>query len=52
MTPDHTPRNDSEVMASVDESPPRTAFVIADISTEEAWISVRQEDAVVLENWR
>lgn len=51
MTPDPTPRENSEVMASVDESAPRPAFVIADISTEEAWLSVRQSDAAVLEEW-
>lgn len=41
----------AEVMASVDESRAGPEFVIADISTEEAWLSVRQTDAPVLEEW-
>lgn len=51
MTRDPTPRDDSQVMASVDESTSRPSLVIADISTEEAWLSVRQSDAAVLEEW-
>ena len=51
MTRDPTPRDDSQVMASVDESASRPSLVIADISTEEAWLSVRQSDAAVLEEW-
>lgn len=51
MTSDPTPRDESEVMASVDETAPLPSFVIADISTEEAWLSVRQADAAVLDEW-
>ncbi|WP_449405260.1 DUF7556 family protein [Halorarum salinum] len=37
-------------MASVDED--SSEFVIADITREDAWISVESGDAPVLENWR
>lgn len=42
-------RTESEVMASVDES--SSEFVIADIAREDAWLSVRERDAPVLEKW-
>lgn len=42
---------DAEVMASVDASDRRPEFVIADISREDAWVSVREADAPILEEW-
>ncbi|WP_435126240.1 DUF7556 family protein [Halobaculum sp. D14] len=38
-----------EVMASVDES--TAEFVIADIEHDDAWLSIGERDAPVLENW-
>ncbi|WP_313692563.1 DUF7556 family protein [Halorarum halobium] len=46
MTP---ARTESEVMASVDED--SSEFVIADIAREDAWLSVGERDAPVLEQW-
>ena len=43
-------RTESEVMAAVDEG--SSAFVIADIAREDAWLSVGEGDARVLEQWR
>ncbi|QLG28450.1 hypothetical protein HUG10_13225 [Halorarum halophilum] len=42
-------RTESEVMASVDEN--SSEFVIADIAREDAWLSVEERDAPVLEQW-
>lgn len=41
-----------EVMASVDSSARYPEFVIADISREDAWLSIEEADAPVLEEWR
>ncbi len=43
------PSND--VMASIDSSSSRPALVIADVSREDAWVSVDETDATVLEEW-
>lgn len=40
-----------EVMASVEESTSRSEFVIADISRDDAWISVAETDAPTLTDW-
>ncbi|MDB9235078.1 DUF7556 family protein [Halorubrum ezzemoulense] len=40
-----------DVMASVDSSASRPEFVIADVSREDAWVSVDETDATVLEEW-
>ena len=40
-----------EVMASVDESTSETRFIIADISRDDAFLSVALEDALALCNW-
>lgn len=37
------------VMASIDEG--TSEFVIADIASDDAWLSVRSGDAPILENW-
>ncbi|MFD1570589.1 DUF7556 family protein [Halorubrum laminariae] len=40
-----------DIMASVDSSASRPEFVIADVSRENAWVSVDESDATVLEEW-
>ncbi|MUW15714.1 hypothetical protein GJ633_14590 [Halorubrum sp. CBA1125] len=40
-----------DVMASIDSSSSRPEFVIADVSRENAWVSVDETDATVLEEW-
>ena len=40
-----------DVMASIDSSASRAEFVIADVSRENAWVSVDETDATVLEEW-
>jgi len=44
-------RLDSEVMAAVEEGP-RDEFVLADISTDDAYMTVPLEDAASLPAWR
>jgi hypothetical protein len=53
MTQDHTPVGESEpeVMAAVDDAASRPSYVIADISRDGAWLSVRETDALVLNEW-
>ncbi|WP_162833833.1 DUF7556 family protein [Haladaptatus cibarius] len=57
MTPDTAAvsvsvADDSEVMASVDDDGNTKRLVIADISCEGAWISMRVEDTTSLPDWR
>jgi len=40
-----------DVMASIDSSASRPALVIADVSREDAWVSVDESDATVLKEW-
>ena len=42
----------SDVMASVDEGTGTTEFVIADVSRDDAWVSIRLRDAPGLDDWR
>jgi hypothetical protein len=42
----------AEVMASVDPGPGGSRFVIADISADDAWLSVGARDAPTLPEWR
>jgi hypothetical protein len=54
MTPNATANvgaSSAEVMASVDSSPSGSEFIIADISRDEAWVSMRVEDAPSLRDW-
>ncbi len=54
MTQDHTPVSETsmgEVMAAVDASSSRPSYVIADVTRDEAWLSVSQTDAPVLAEW-
>ena len=39
-------------MASVDEGTGATEFVIADVSRDDAWVSIRLRDAPGLDDWR
>jgi len=48
---DTTPRSSPDVMASIDSSTSRPEFVIADVSRENAWLSVDETDATVLKEW-
>ena len=40
-----------DVMASIDSSSSRSELVIADVSREDAWVSVDETNATVLEEW-
>ncbi|MGM0604131.1 MAG: DUF7556 family protein [Halobacteriota archaeon] len=42
---------ESEVMASVDAADSRPKLIIADVSRDEAWVSVQTADAPVLTEW-
>jgi hypothetical protein len=41
-----------DVMASLDNAGPEPRLVIADVSREEAWVSVEADDAATLPAWR
>jgi len=41
-----------EVMAAIDEDERGRRLVLADVSTEEAWLSARAGCAAVLPEWR
>ncbi|WP_281195596.1 hypothetical protein [Halorubrum sp. F4] len=41
----------TDVMASIDSSSSRPELVIADVSRENAWLSVDEQNATVLEEW-
>lgn len=43
---------DSEVIASLDQDEESPEYVIADISTEEAWVAIDADDAPGLEEMR
>ncbi|WP_164974722.1 DUF7556 family protein [Halegenticoccus tardaugens] len=47
-----TDASSPEVMASVNPSPCGDELVIADISCDDAWLSLRADDAPVLPDWR
>jgi hypothetical protein len=46
-----TDASHTEVMASVDPSPAQPEFVIADISRDEAWVSMPASEAPSLREW-
>ncbi|MFB6101780.1 MAG: hypothetical protein ABEJ73_04375 [Haloplanus sp.] len=54
MAPDVTTAGgeESDVMASVDEGAGTPEFVIADISRDDAWVSIQLGDATGLDDWR
>ncbi|MDQ2056139.1 MULTISPECIES: hypothetical protein [Halobellus] len=41
----------AEVMASVDSTPAQSEFIIADISRDDAWLSMRVSEAPSLDEW-
>lgn len=41
-----------EVVGAVDSADGTESYVIADITDEEAWVSVHADDAVLLRTWR
>ncbi len=47
-----TDTSNAEVLASVDSTPSRPEFIIADISCDDAWLSVRADEAPDLTDWR
>ena len=51
MDPDVDVGSSPDVMASIDASATRSELVIADVSRENAWLSVDETDAPVLEEW-
>jgi len=52
MTQDHTPVGDATTPeVAVDDADSRPSYVIADISRDGAWLSVRETDAVILSEW-
>ncbi|WP_248895761.1 DUF7556 family protein [Haloplanus halobius] len=54
MTPDVTAAGgtESDVMASVDDARDAPEFVIADVSRDDAWVSIHLTDATGLDDWR
>ncbi|SMO38269.1 DUF7556 family protein [Halorubrum cibi] len=46
-----TTSSSTDVMASIDSSSSRSELVIADVSRENAWLSVDERNATVLEEW-
>ena len=53
MPQEHTPvaDGDAEVMASIDDASRCPSYIIADISCDDAWVSVQATDAPVLAEW-
>ena len=53
MPQEHTPvaDGDAEVMASIDGPASSPSYIIADISCDDAWLSVQATDAPVLAEW-
>ncbi|WP_197427878.1 hypothetical protein [Halogeometricum sp. CBA1124] len=54
MTPNVAAASDAsraEVMASVDSTPARSEFIIADISCDNAWLSMAAAEAPSLRDW-
>ena len=42
----------TDVMASLDDDGPESRLVIADITRDEAWVSMTEADATPLSAWR
>ncbi|MFC6873819.1 DUF7556 family protein [Halobellus marinus] len=54
MTPNATAKSDAsraEVMASVDSTPAQPEFIIADISRDDAYLSMPASEAPSLRDW-
>ncbi|MDY6818975.1 MAG: hypothetical protein SVG88_09975 [Halobacteriales archaeon] len=50
--PTDTVATDSDVMASIDDHGTSADLIIADLSTEDAWVSIAATDAPVLDEMR
>lgn len=54
MAPDQTtaptPVHGGEVMAAIDDAGPTERLVLADVSRDDAWLSVGLEDAAALDD--
>ncbi|ELZ06707.1 DUF7556 family protein [Natrialba aegyptia] len=48
----HTTTADETVVGSIDSTDSSDEFVIADISADDAWLSMRAEEAMTLPAWR
>lgn len=44
--------DDREVLATVDETGEDERFVVADIATADAWVSIRTDEACPLDEWQ
>lgn len=49
---DASPAQQPEVMAAVDDAGHESRLVLADVSRDESWLSVRELSAVTLDEWR
>ena len=43
---------DDDVISTVDRSGTRPLFIVADISRDDAWVSVPENEACPLDGWR
>lgn len=48
----HAPSADETIVGSIDSAGADDEYVIADISADGAWLSMRAEDAPTLPAWR
>lgn len=51
-TPASAVDGESEVMASIDDAPDGERVVIADVTTDDAWLAMPLHDAPSLSDWR
>ncbi len=51
-TPASAVDGESEVMTSIDDADDGECVIIADVTTDEAWLSMPLRDAVSLPEWR
>lgn len=52
FVPAEGPDGDRAVMAAIDGSGDTTRFIIADVSRDESWLSIRKTEAPTLAEWR
>ncbi|WP_254538407.1 DUF7556 family protein [Halomarina litorea] len=43
---------DGEVMAALDNAGPTTQFIIADVTRDDAWLSITASETLDLDEWR
>ncbi|MEE6210656.1 hypothetical protein U3A55_10870 [Salarchaeum sp. III] len=46
------PASGADVMASIDDEGPEERLVIADVSRDDAWVTIDARDAAPLAEWR